>query len=102
MVSFTEKEKQAVVRVIRENFNEYYNKYSSSKYPERPYIEWKRIFPEPKNVSADNIKEALEWKYGHWGKKNYVQAHKDIILKVQENWSEFAKLDNYDIENIFS
>jgi hypothetical protein len=44
----------------------------------------------------------MEWKYGHWGKANYVPAHKVIIAKVQKYWPEFASAGNYDIDSTFN
>ncbi len=95
-------EKQEIAKKIKDNFFEYYPKYQSSKYPEKPYTEWKEIFPNPKIVKPENIKQALEWKYGHWGKNNYVGSHKIIIGKVQENWNEFVETNSFEVETIFS
>ncbi|MHA1267982.1 MAG: hypothetical protein ACTSRS_22350 [Candidatus Helarchaeota archaeon] len=102
MLTLTDKEKQAISQTVKDNFHEYYSKYSSLKYPEQPYVEWKNIFPVPKNVNPEHIKQALEWKYGHWGKRNYVRAHKEIISKIQKNWGDFLELNNYEIESAFS
>jgi hypothetical protein len=102
LLNLNDKEKQEIVKIIKDNFNEYYQKYQSSKYPEEPYIEWKMIFPTPNRVKPENIKQALEWKFGHWKKNNYVGAHKIIIAKVQENFNEFIELNNFEVESIFS
>lgn len=102
MLTLNKKEKQALVQIIKDNFYRYYPKYQSSKYPKKPYVEWKKTFPIPKDVKPEDIKQALEWKYGHWGKRSYPRAHKIIILKVQENWDEFVESNNYEIESIFS
>lgn len=95
-------EKKVISQIIKDNFGKYYSKYSFSKYPEAPYDKWKNIFPTPKNVKPEHIKQALEWKYGHWGKNNYISAHKKIISKVQNNWPDFVELSNYEIEPLFS
>ena len=102
MLTLKKEEKRALVQIVKGNFSKYYRKYQSSKYPEKPYVEWKKKFPIPKNVKPEDIKQALEWKYGNWGKSNYPLSHKIIVSKVQKNWDEFVELNNYEIESIFA
>jgi hypothetical protein len=71
------------------------------KYPEEPYLEWKKVFVNPKDVTPDHINSAMEWKYGHWGKASYVPAHKVIIAKVQKYWPEYPLAGNYDLDSTF-
>lgn len=102
MLTLKKEEKRVLAQIVKDNFSKYYRKYQSSRYPERPYIEWRKTFPTPRNVKPEDIKQALKWKYGHWGKSNYPRAHKIMISKIQENWNEFIGLNNYEIESIFS
>ncbi|WP_339192766.1 hypothetical protein [Paenibacillus sp. FSL W8-1287] len=102
MSALTKKEIESIAKTISEHFGEYTSKYESEKYPEEPYLGWRQTFADPKKVSQDDIRQALEWKYGHWGKVNYVPAHKVIIAKLQKYWPEFAESGRTEIDDIFA
>ncbi|MGG1519033.1 hypothetical protein ABE504_26720 [Paenibacillus oryzisoli] len=102
MSALTKKEIESIAKTISEHYGEYASKYESEKYPEEPYLGWKQTFGDPKEVSQDDIRQALEWKYGHWGKVNYVPAHKIIIAKLQKYWPEFAESGKSEIDEIFA
>ena len=36
----------------------------------------------------------MEWKWGHWGKPNFPQKHKDLIAEIEGHWPNFAVSDN--------
>ncbi len=78
-----------IIKFIDENFLQYYNMYDSSKYSLDEYKEYQYSFSRlaPTNTF---IEEALKWKWGHAGKSNFPQSHKDIIQEVQSNWKTFA------------
>ena len=54
-IDLTCNEKREILKIIKDNFLNYYPKYQSSKYPEVPYAEWKECFPNPKIVKSENI-----------------------------------------------
>lgn len=72
---------------ILQSFDFYASKYDEVKYPPEHYQELKDNFTI-NNKNAD-FKLAMEWKYGQINKKNYPQAHKDIIAKSNKNWPAF-------------
>jgi len=80
---------KSIIKFIDENFHQYYTMYDFSKYSLDDYIEYQYNFSSlaPKNTS---IEEALKWKWGHAGKNNFPQSHKDIIKEVETNWKYFA------------
>lgn len=102
MSELTKKEIESIAKTISERFVEYTSKYELTKYPEEPYLKWKEGFSDPKNVEHDEIRQAFEWKYGHWGKANYVTAHKAIIAKLQKYWPEFAESGRLELDDIFA
>ncbi|MEK5257569.1 hypothetical protein NST74_29420 [Paenibacillus sp. FSL F4-0125] len=102
MLELTKKEIESIAKTISEHFVEYTSKYELTKYPEEPYLKWKEDFSDPKNVEHDEISQAFEWKYGHWGKPNYVPAHKVIIAKLQKYWPEFAETGKLELDDIFA
>jgi hypothetical protein len=102
MSKVTKKEIESIAKTISEHFGEYTSKYEMLKYPEEPYLKWKESFAEPKNVEHDEISKAFEWKYGHWGKSNYVPAHKVIIAKLQKHWPDFSEAGKLELDDIFA
>ncbi|AIQ38549.1 hypothetical protein R50345_30400 [Paenibacillus sp. FSL R5-0345] len=102
MSELTKKEIESIARTISEHFGEYTTKYEVLKYPEEPYLKWKESFSDPKSVEHDEISKAFEWKYGHWGKSNFVPAHKVIIAKLQKHWPEFAEKGKLELDDIFA
>ncbi|MGF7047767.1 hypothetical protein J2T13_002273 [Paenibacillus sp. DS2015] len=102
MAILKKKEIESITKTISEHFSEYRSKYESVKYPEEPYMKWLSVFPEPKVVDKNDVKQAMEWKYGHWGKVNYVPAHKVIIAKLQKYWTEFAETGHREIDSSFA
>ncbi|MGU3471876.1 hypothetical protein ACLBWT_12080 [Paenibacillus sp. D51F] len=101
MPTLTKKEIDTIAKTINENFSEYVSKYDGTKYPEEPYHKWIQTFSDPKKVGLDDIRQAMEWKYGHWGKANYVPAHKVIIAKLQKHWLEFTESGNSELDDMF-
>lgn len=101
MFTISKKDAEVIAKQATESFEDCLTKYDSLKYPDEPYLEWKKIFVNPQDVTSDHIKSAMEWKYGHWGKASYVPTHKVIIAKVQKYWPEYAAAGNYDIDSTF-
>ena len=101
MYDLNEEEKQKIADIILKSSEVYISKYQSSKYPEETYLLLKKRFPNPRNVEPEDINNAIVWKYGHWGKSNFVKSHKVIISKIQKYWDEFVKTEKYDMSSIF-
>ncbi|RTE02761.1 hypothetical protein [Paenibacillus whitsoniae] len=102
MLTLNEKEKKAIAQTINSKLDECLSKYPLAQYPDEPYEEWKRIFASPPSITPEHIKDALEWKYGHYGKHNNVKTHKRVIAKMQEHWEEFIQADAQDLTKIFA
>jgi len=93
---------------INEHFKEYYAKYDFKKYSVDQYREFQESFFNLK-VPNQNIENALKWKWGHTGKTNYPQTHKEIVKEVEDNWNQFVRAkytnpkDTFDYwKNIFN
>lgn len=79
-----------IIRFIDKKFDLYYGKYDFHKYSLDNYKEYQENFSNLKNENR-YIEDALKWKWGHAGKKNYPLAHKKIVEEVKDNWSKFAE-----------
>lgn len=66
------------------------NEYDFGKYPADDYQRFKLSFSSLKNENSD-INDALIWKWGHWGKENFPQRHKDLISEIEMLWPEFIE-----------
>jgi len=83
-------EQQQIVEKIKLDFAGLVAQYDSRKYPEAPYLYMRHKFHALPAISDEDIRQALIWKYGHWRKTNYPDAHKVIIRKVCQEWSRFV------------
>lgn len=101
MLNLSHGELQSIVDSIRPIFNQTVQSYDSRKYPEDVYERLRRAFQSPVNVTTSDIRDALVWKYGHWGNRNYPQSHKDIIAKIQTGWTGFLEHQAFDARGIF-
>jgi hypothetical protein len=102
MLYLSQQEKQAIVDSIRLDFANKVRRYDSRKYPENVYERLRIIFRTPQAVTREDIRDALVWKYGHWHKKGYPSSHKHIISKVQNEWSEFLRRQDWDAQQAFN
>ncbi|MDQ0902760.1 hypothetical protein [Paenibacillus sp. V4I7] len=90
-LNINEKEKRAIAALIQERFEEHLSRFPYSRYPTEPHEEWKRIFCDPKAVSADTLKQSLGWHFGSWQRKDIASAHKRTITAVIKAWPEFSE-----------
>ena len=90
-LTLNEKEKRAISALIHERIDEHLSRFPYARYPVEPLEEWKRIFCDPKAVSADTLKQALSWHFGGWQRKDLALSHKKTIAAVLKAWSEFAE-----------
>lgn len=89
-LNLNEKEKRAIAALIQERFDEHLSRFPYNRYPIEPLEEWKRIFCDPKAVSADTLKQALGWHFGSWQRKDIASAHKKTIITIIKAWPQFA------------
>lgn len=84
----TQQEAQQIADRITPVFAGVVAEYDFRKYPAAHYARFKQAFSTIQSTGQD-IADALLWKWGHWGKLNYPQAHKDLIHEVQGLWPQF-------------
>lgn len=82
-------EADVIAAMIDPQFNQVLAQYDFGKYPANSYQAFKNTFSAlpPNN---NQISDALLWKWGHWGKPNYPQHHKNLIVEVSNLWGIFA------------
>lgn len=101
MLNLSDHDKQVIVDAIRLDFTTRVQRYDSHKYPEAAYEKLRITFRSPKSVVADDIKDALVWKYGHWHKSGYPKKHSVLIGKIQSEWPNFSASQITDARQIF-
>ncbi len=82
-----------IAAYIQPVFLQVLNEYDFGKYPASDYQRFKMSFSTLNNQNPD-IKDALIWKWGHWGKPNFPQHHKMLIEEIENLWPEFVMSDN--------
>jgi len=86
-------EASEIVNRIGPIFDRVLNEYDFGKYPAEDYQRFKISF-SALNIPNTDIEDALIWKWGHWGKANYPQRHRDLIAEVQRLWPQFITSGN--------
>ncbi len=89
-MTVTPMEANQIAESITPIFQQVLDEYDFRKYPAAVYSRLKIAFSSLTAPHAD-IKDALVWKWGHWGKSNYPQHHRDLIAEVQDLWPSFVK-----------
>ena len=94
-VNINNEQYDLIEKIINHNFNIYYSQYDFNKYSASDYKTFQNDFSTLANKNK-SIEEALKWKWGHSGKLNYPQTHKDLIQEVKSSWLNFAskKINN--------
>ncbi len=85
----TKNEATQIATQINPLFNQVLGQYDFGKYPAQTYTSCKVAFSTLR-ANNNTISDALLWKWGHWGKVNYPQHHKDLIAEVSNLWGRFA------------
>ena len=101
MIYLTQEQLLTIKEVVKKKFNYFLSKYDSQKYPEDIYIQSKIKFKEPSQITANDITQAILWKYGHLNKSNYPDSHKNIIKIIIYSWPDFLKNSKYALEDIY-
>lgn len=102
MLNLSYNDKQAIVDAMRHDFASTVQRYDGYKYPEDVYDSLRTAFHTRESVTADHIRDALIWKYGHWRKPNFPSKHKTIIARIQTEWAAFVERNLSDAEQIFN
>lgn len=84
----TPQEAQQIADIINPIFDQVLDEYDFGKYPAAQYAHFKHAFSTLQSTGQD-IADALIWKWGHWGKPNFPQDHRDLINEVQDLWPQF-------------
>ena len=102
MLHLTKQEKISILERIRKELTACVEKFNSQKFPEKEYQRLLNAFGSPQKVTTTDIQDALVWKYGHWGKKNYPGNHRRLIESVQAKWPYFLEQPPGDPELFFN
>lgn len=84
----SEQEACAIANAIEPQFKMYSAMYDTKKYWPDVYQRACQEFRQPDQVTAETLRDALLWKYGHLGKKNIPSAHELLISDLQKGWGE--------------
>lgn len=71
-------------------FNQVIDVYDYRKYPAQELQQFKESFSSLR-IENYHIRDALIWKWGHWGKPNFPQHHRELITKVEQLWTSFIE-----------
>jgi hypothetical protein len=89
-MSITIIEANKIVARIEPIFQKVLDKYDFGKYPAANYDRFKTLFSSL-NPPVDEIANAMIWKWGHWGKPDFPQSHKNLIAEIQMMWPQFVE-----------
>ena len=74
---------------ISPTFQKVLDEYQFGKYPAADYERFKASFSKLTPL-ADDIKGAMVWKWGHWGKPNFPRHHLALIREIQSHWPRYV------------
>jgi hypothetical protein len=90
--TLTGREFATIVRRIRPIFGNVASRFDRAKYPLDVYEQALAAFARPTAVSADALRNALLWKYGHLNKSGRIPiSQQRLIADVQRAWPRVAK-----------
>lgn len=90
-MKFTAEEAKIISRdKIYPIFYDVIREYDCRKYPTNQYKKFRNSFASL-NASNTDIHNALIWKWGHWGKPNFPQRHRELINEVTQLWPHFIQ-----------
>jgi len=84
-MAVTRSEASQIAERIAPIFPQVLNEYDFGKYPAAEYARFRAAF-SGLTATLNDIQGALVWKWGHWGKSNYPQHHRDMIAEVHTLW----------------
>jgi hypothetical protein len=80
-----------IVEGVRPHFRAYCDQYDTGKYWPQTYDTVREAFQQPRTVSADTLRQAILWKYGHLRKRRIPTAHEELIADLQAHWSVVSR-----------
>ena len=86
---FSELELSEIASEVARQFDRCLRQYDYSKYPVDRYEQFKKAFSTLKTPNPE-IFDAMVWKWGHWGKPNFPEAHKLLIKEIELKWPAFS------------
>lgn len=91
LLTFTEKEKRALINLIQERIETHLSRFPFAKYPMLPLDEWKQIMCDPSGVTMTQLKEMLSWALGSWQRKDFPTRHGRTMRSIINQWPDFIK-----------
>ena len=85
----TPTEANQIAARIAPMFERVLGEYDFAKYPAADYARFKASFSALNPTDAE-IEGAMVWKWGHWGKPDFPQNHKNLIGEIQRLWPQFV------------
>jgi len=80
-----------IVEAVRSQFRAYCDQYDAGKYWPQTYATVLEAFQQPRTVSADTLRQAILWKYGHLRKRRIPTAHEALIADLQARWPVLSR-----------
>jgi hypothetical protein len=80
-----------IVEGVRPHFRAYCDQYETGKYWPQTYATVRKAFQQPRTVSADTLRQAILWKYGHLRKSRIPTAHEALIADLQARWPVLSR-----------
>jgi hypothetical protein len=95
-------EASRIVELIRPHLDEYIAKYDERKYPPVIYERLLRVFRAPRRMDADDIRQAILWKFGHLRKRRIPAHHERLISELQRKWPKLIPVLAGSAEEVFT
>jgi hypothetical protein len=76
---------------VRPHFRAYCDQYDTGKYWPQTYDAVLEAFQQPRTVSADTLRQAILWKYGHLRKRRIPASHEALIAALQARWPVLSR-----------
>lgn len=86
----SEGELSQIASTIQTDLSEMLNRYEHDKYPLAVYSSFQEKFASTQ-VNFSVIREALTWKWGHFNKSAYPNAHRRLIRRISRAWPQFER-----------
>ncbi|KZE70783.1 hypothetical protein AV545_20080 [Paenibacillus jamilae] len=90
-LTFTEKEKRALVALIQEQMDTHLSRFPFARYPVYPLEEWRRLLCDPDVITPPLLKQILGWTFGGWQRKDLYSAQSSVVRNIIKLWPEFIK-----------
>lgn len=90
ILTFTEKEKRALVNLIQAQVDTHLSRFPFARYPFYPIDEWKRIMCDPASVNLTQLKEMLSWVLGGWQRQDMSLKNGHTVRSIIKSWPDFV------------